>query len=286
MTNKITTEIKNFLIDKFSNENDFDNLCRELMIRSIYSGYYPSRITDLINDIDRQFPDSIERLYNALIKLKPNFKTQIDKLFEINGEFNDNISKNNMYEENNDKIKIFLSYSWEYKEPAEEIHNFFKNNNEIEIIRDTNEIKYKDNFQEFMKTIRDCDFAITLISEKYLQSENCMYEIIELLKEKTYSFKILPIWLDEFKIKDEFDKIRLIKYWNEKYKRLKEEAKDLEPYQRTSIDEKLKIYQLISIEIERFIDKIMNMLIFDYKDVKNGGYRVIIDEIKVKTKSK
>ncbi|OHD32918.1 MAG: hypothetical protein A2086_03750 [Spirochaetes bacterium GWD1_27_9] len=82
MVDKITLEIKKFLIDKFSNENDFDNLCRELEISNVYFGDYSTRITDLIHEIERNFPE-FTNLYKALIKLKQNFKTQIDKLFEL-----------------------------------------------------------------------------------------------------------------------------------------------------------------------------------------------------------
>lgn len=44
-----------------------------------------------------------------------------------------------------------------------------------------------------MKTIRDMDYAILIITENYLKSFNCMYEVMELMKEKDYHNKIFPV---------------------------------------------------------------------------------------------
>lgn len=44
-----------------------------------------------------------------------------------------------------------------------------------------------------MKKIREHDFAILLISHEYLISPNCMYEFLQVLKEKDFEKKILPV---------------------------------------------------------------------------------------------
>ncbi|OHD10377.1 MAG: hypothetical protein A2086_02270 [Spirochaetes bacterium GWD1_27_9] len=106
MVDKISFEIKNFLIEKFASKNDFDNLCRKLDILNIYRGNYADCITDLINDIERDLKNHINLLYNVLIELKPNFRDKIDFLFEIK-DFNKEIDEI----DNKEKKKVAILFS-------------------------------------------------------------------------------------------------------------------------------------------------------------------------------
>ena len=92
-------------------------------------------------------------------------------------------------------MDIFLSYSWNNKLQADQIEDNLSAIG-LTIIRDINEIKYKDKLTEFMRRIRDADYAIILISIDYLKSPNCVNELIELSKEKEFDRKILPIIVD------------------------------------------------------------------------------------------
>ncbi|MBN2532121.1 MAG: hypothetical protein JXB88_04485 [Spirochaetales bacterium] len=77
----LSIDIKNFLIEKFSNKNDFDNLCREFKINNFFSGNFDSRITSFLHYIEHHYPDAIEKLYRALLHLRPHFEKIIHTLF-------------------------------------------------------------------------------------------------------------------------------------------------------------------------------------------------------------
>lgn len=77
----ITEIIKAFIIENFSTENDFDNLCRALVIKNIFSNNFDIRISNFLNKLERTYPDYEEKLYNTLIKLKPDFSKKINNLF-------------------------------------------------------------------------------------------------------------------------------------------------------------------------------------------------------------
>ncbi|MCP4137820.1 MAG: hypothetical protein GY754_43060, partial [bacterium] len=81
LVKNITVDILNFMIDRFSNAPDFDNLCRTLGINNIFTGNYDEQVTSLIRNLERNIPDFMERLYAALVKLKPKFEAQINDLF-------------------------------------------------------------------------------------------------------------------------------------------------------------------------------------------------------------
>lgn len=50
--------------------------------------------------------------------------------------------------------------------------------------RDVRDVTYKDNFKIFMKEIRRADFVICIISDNFLRSTNCMFEVLKFRKEE------------------------------------------------------------------------------------------------------
>lgn len=46
------------------------------------------------------------------------------------------------------------------------------------------------NIVEFMKEIKQVDFVITLISDSYLKSKNCMFEVFQLISNDNYKDRI------------------------------------------------------------------------------------------------
>ena len=82
-------------------------------------------------------------------------------------------------------MNIFISYSWEDEKTTNKLDNFFRNK-KIELIRDKKELSYKSNIKEFMKKIRKSDFTILLISDSYLKSMPCMYELLEFIKDDNF----------------------------------------------------------------------------------------------------
>ena len=52
----------------------------------------------------------------------------------------------------------------------------------------------------FMKSIRTQDFAILVISDNYLKSVACMYEVIQLMKEDDWLSKTMIMLADDINI--------------------------------------------------------------------------------------
>lgn len=99
---------------------------------------------------------------------------------------------------NNDsqEKRIFISYSWANKDIADLIDDDFLKLG-YTLTRDERDIKYKDSIKEFMQQIGKHDFVIMLISDSYLKSENCMYEVMEVMRDREYKKKILMIVLQD-----------------------------------------------------------------------------------------
>jgi len=114
-----------------------------------------------------------------------------------------------------DKPSIFISYSWVQKEYADKIEHEL--DGFVNIVRDKNSATSWCNLIDFMKRIRDEDFAILLVSDEYLKSLNCMYEITQLVKEQNWEEKIFTTVFDNASaIYDSIGSALYIKYWDMK----------------------------------------------------------------------
>lgn len=97
--------------------------------------------------------------------------------------------------------EVFISYAWDYKLPADEEDAAKKNRIEyakfvdalesristqfpglVKVVRDRNENKRGDSLPEFMDRIKRCKYAVVVLSDKYLTSWYCMYELDQLMK--------------------------------------------------------------------------------------------------------
>src|SRR4051812_19256236 len=95
---------------------------------------------------------------------------------------------------NGTQPQIFLSYSWANKDIADAIDNDFKSVG-ITFQRDVRDVNYTESIKDFMHRIGKSDFVVMLISDEYIKSENCMYEVTELLGAHEFEKRILPVVL-------------------------------------------------------------------------------------------
>ncbi|WP_338984323.1 TIR domain-containing protein [Fusobacterium nucleatum] len=182
--------------------------------------------------------------------------------------------------------KIFLSYSHKNNEEATEIDRIFCENS-ITLTKDERDLHYKANIKEFMEKIREHDFAILLISEDYLLSESCMFEILEILKEKEYRKKILPIINIENFFKDDI-KIEYIRKWNNKIKELKEKIREMAaeyPNHLSEYSNKLRKYNEIENNISKIIDELKKMKLVKYKNEIEYKFETLLKEVGITKKT-
>jgi len=123
---------------------------------------------------------------------------------------------------------IFISYAWgsESEAIAESIEKEFQKR-ELPIIRDKNDLGYKGRIKDFMEQIGRSKYVILVISNKYLRSVNCMFELVQIFKNQHFYERIFPVVLDEVKIAKASDRLDLMKYWENEAESLSNEIKQL-----------------------------------------------------------
>ncbi|NNU76352.1 TIR domain-containing protein [Clostridium estertheticum] len=89
--------------------------------------------------------------------------------------------------------KIFLLYGCNDENLVNNIYNYFKDNYCIKLHRVKIDIETEKSIKEYIKSISEIDYAILLVSDSFLTSENCINEFLKVLKDKKYENKIFPV---------------------------------------------------------------------------------------------
>lgn len=160
--------------------------------------------------------------------------------------------------------QIFLSYSRKNSFVADTLDEMFSEKNII-LIRDVRDIKYKDSIKQFMKRVRTTDYVLIIITEEYLKSTSCMYEITEFLKDEDYEKRILPLINMDTDIFDIKVRNKFIKYWQDKYMEIQEEEASLDILNRAELIDELRKIKEIQMKLPEFLKAISDMELIKFK---------------------
>jgi len=137
------------------------------------------------------------------------------------------------------KKNIYVSYAWKDREQnvedsREDIVNKLCDAFEekgYHVMRDKKDMGYRDVIREFMNDIAGASALIAIVSEKYLKSPYCMYELTAAWDRGDFRNRIFPIILpDGESIFDDIEQINWVAHWEnelEKYKNAVEKIKDV-----------------------------------------------------------
>lgn len=156
------------------------------------------------------------------------------------------------------KFEIFLSYCWADDEIAGNIEMALAKNNTINLHRDKIDIGNWRSIKEYMQSISKMDYTILLISDAYLKSSNCMYEVLEVMRDRNYNKKIFPVVINSGIYKPAI-RAEYVKYWQKEYKDLRMALQEIELQNLGRLGDDLKRAQDISANIAEFLDMVSDM---------------------------
>ena len=153
--------------------------------------------------------------------------------------------------------EVFVSYAWTDESSAlvDKLQQAFAPTG-IRLIRDREEMRYKGSIRSFMQRLGQGNCIVLIISEKYLKSENCMFELTEIAKSQALRKRIFPIVLPDANIYKPISRVRYIKYWDEQKQELAEALKSVSGDNLTNLQAELNTYS----EIRRLFDGIADTL--------------------------
>lgn len=256
-------------------------------------------------------PFNLEKVLEFL-NVKVNCKTEFFQLGENKLIFisvdksNDLVSVNDVpyiFNQNDElvemkKKKVFLSYCHDDTILANTVEDSLNKHNEISVSRDINILQYRDDLDEYMKTIRSHDFIVSIVTSKYLKSLNCMYEITELMKDYNFDKRLLFIivnkddaqYYSEENVYDGFEadiydftkRLSYIAYWNEKGKEMEKSLVDANlPFEMVA-EFALEKRKLASIapSTSSFMDLLKSKIGRSFNEFYRNDFKEITDVIK------
>lgn len=201
-------------------------------------------------------------------------------------------------------ITMFLSYCQKDKGIANIVEEKLKENEKrLEISRDIREVGYRDKFSEFMQTISDKDFVLSIISDRYLKSRNCMYEMSELMRDRKYENKLLFIvvsdsdkkyYLSEDLPNDEkqgvgahiydvYQQTEYIMYWQEKEQQLTNIIEKInDPIISANQIKELEIVKTIELKIRDLMGVLFDRKGISFEEMIDTNFIDVINIIKNK----
>src|SRR5215208_2859984 len=168
--------------------------------------------------------------------------------------------------------QVYFSYAWggESERIVNELDADLKNKG-ITVIRDKRDLGFKGMIRDFMQQIGRGHAVIIVISDKYLKSPNCMFELVEIAKNKDLYDRIFPIVLGDSDIYNPVNRIKYIKYWEDKLKELDEAMRSVSSANLQGMREETDSYDEIRDNISNltFFLKDMNTLTAEMHENSN-----------------
>ena len=177
--------------------------------------------------------------------------------------------------------EIFISYSWggESEVVANKLYNAFKKR-KVDIILDKIEIAYKGQIKKFMQRMGAGKCIIVIISKDYLESPNCMFELVQIAKHGEFFKRIFPVVLGNSEIYNAVQRARYVRFWDKKVKELEKEMEGLSPAYFDGLQEDLNIYYEIRFTFSKLTDIIKNMNTFNPEYHNKTGFADLIKSVK------
>lgn len=184
----------------------------------------------------------------------------------ITGNYNggDNITNNcDLHMETSSKQKkhdrtVFISYNWKDKQIVDKIDIYLSKIPGIIVKRDIRDIGSWESIRVFMENIRKQDYAVLIISDSYLKSKNCMFEVTEIMKEQEYRNRIFPAVVEQ-RIFDPLVRTEYIKYWQQECNKLENAMRDMEAANASELCADIKCYKNIAASIGEFLRLVANI---------------------------
>ncbi|MGF1516043.1 MAG: toll/interleukin-1 receptor domain-containing protein, partial [Elainellaceae cyanobacterium] len=180
--------------------------------------------------------------------------------------------------------EIFISYAWEGGEAiANKVEAICQQRN-IPLRRDSSAIDYKGPIRDFMQRLGRGKAVILVVSDAYLKSESCMFELLEISKNSAgnedFRDRIFTIVLPDARgIYKPRPRLQYIKHWEAEINALNEDLKDVDPANLQGFREEIDLYSEIRGAIAGLISTLKDMNTFNIDAHQDSDFEALIAAI-------
>jgi hypothetical protein len=179
--------------------------------------------------------------------------------------------------------EVFISYTWRdgSKELVDRLYGSFQARG-VKIIRDKVDLGYKGLIKEFMQRIGRGKYVVVVISDQYLKSPNCMYELIQIFQNGDFYDRIFPIVLADAQIYDPVQRLKYVKHWEDKRKELNEAMREVGAEYLQGIREEIDQHTQIRNTIAELTSILKNMNTLTADIHSESDFEVLFNALKSK----
>jgi internalin A len=187
--------------------------------------------------------------------------------------------------------EVYISYAWGDKTPEGQRSNVVVDaicaalaSKNVRIHRDAVDLVPGDRISDFMNRLIEGDLIVTMLSEKYLHSYNCMSELFGIYRrcgQDPHRFldRIIPIVLPDARLSDPVDRIDHAEFWKKGREALHRKLRELGDFAYAGV-EIPKQFRLV----DEFARNVADMLTYindklfprDVVEMEKGGFAEIV----------
>jgi len=178
--------------------------------------------------------------------------------------------------------EIFISYAWggESEKMADDIYTVLIKDG-FDVVRDKINLGYKGHIKEFMQRIGAGSAIVVIISDKYLRSPNCMYEIVQIQQNGQLFNRIFPIVLSDANIYRPQNRLMYAEHWEKEVRTLNSSMKGIQNMALIAeIQEELLEYNQILNAISGITTLLKNTNTLTPEMLCDVAYKPLIEAIK------
>lgn len=179
------------------------------------------------------------------------------------------------------KVNVFVSYSWGVEERTQYVSHIERlcPQNNVQLIRDNNEIRHGDSIDEFMKQIAGGEHIIIVLSDSYLKSDWCMYELLETWGRRDFRKRTHLIIEPDCHLQDMDYRLQVRDYWLDKAEKTKSKLAKYNPEDVSLEYTLLKLYQQIAMDINEILNFIRKLFTTSVDILQQTNFQALFDKI-------
>lgn len=180
--------------------------------------------------------------------------------------------------------EIFISYKTGADSEAlvEELEKALAER-EIIPIRDKRDIGFRDNISDFMKRLGRGNYVVIVMSDGYLKSRHCMFELCELAEHEDFHDRIFPIIMPDARIFTAEDILDYVLFWQEKENTLDKKIKSVESTANLhGIREQLDLYARIRAQMGIITDSLQKMNSLNIDEHRETRFKAMLNALDTK----
>jgi small GTP-binding protein len=180
-----------------------------------------------------------------------------------------------------DAPQVFISYAWadDSNKIATELELAFQAEG-IHVVRDKHDLGYKGSIREFMAGIGRGRCVLLIISDEYLKSENCLFELLEVARHGDLANRVFPVVLENAQIFKPIDRIRYVQYWEEQVAGLDDALKGVSSANMQGFRDEIDLYVQIRAALPQLTAILRDINALTPGVHRESGYQRIIQAVR------